>query len=137
MNIPEKFAEIFLGNAFASIATVMKDGSPHVVPVWVGYDGECLITAGGTEHLRHANMKRDSRVALTISTPEDPYEVYLVRGNVIEMLDTGGVEFLDGEAQRRWGIEEYPFQREKSRYLVRILPKSIIDTSSTVPIDSK
>ena len=56
---------------------------------------------------------------------------------MIEMLDTGGVEFLDGEAQRRWGIEEYPFQREKSRYLVRILPKSIIDTSSTVPVDSK
>jgi predicted pyridoxine 5'-phosphate oxidase superfamily flavin-nucleotide-binding protein len=133
MDIPEKFAEIFLGNVFASIATVMKDGSPHVVPVWVGYDGECLITAGGKEHLRHTNMKRDSRVALTISTPDDPYEVYLVRGNVIEMLDSGGVEFLDKEAQRRWGIEEYPFQREKDRYLVRILPKSIIDTSSIVP----
>jgi len=78
-------------------------------------------------------MKRDPRVALTISAPENPYEVYLVRGKVVSMSKRGGKEFLDQEAQRRWGVQEYPFQKKKERYLIQILPEKIIDTSSVIP----
>ena len=59
MAMPKKFIEMFEKNVFSSLATIMEDGSPHVVPVWVGIDGEYIITAGGIEHVRHANMKRD------------------------------------------------------------------------------
>ena len=137
MEMPKKFIEMFEKDVFANLATIMKDGSPHVVPVWVGIEDKYIITAGGMEHLRHANMKRDPRVALTISTPEDPYEVYLVRGKVVNMLEQGGKEFLDQEARRRWGASEYPFQREKERYLIQILPDKIIDTSTVIPAGAR
>ncbi len=133
MEMPKKFIEMFEKNVFSSLATIMEDGSPHVVPVWVGIDGKYIITAGGVEHVRHANMKRDPRVALTISAPENPYEVYLVRGKVESMSNQGGKEFLDREAQRRWGVQEYPFQKKKERYLIQIFPEKIIDTSSVIP----
>ncbi len=133
MEMPKKFVEMFEKNVFSSLSTIMEDGSPHVVPVWVGIDGKYIITAGGTEHVRHANMKRDPRVALTVSAPGNPYEVYLVRGKVASMSKQGGKEFLDREARRRWGIKEYPFQKRKERYLVQILPEKIIDTSSVIP----
>ena len=43
--MPKKFIEMFEKNVFSSLATIMEDGSPHVVPVWVGIDGEYIITA--------------------------------------------------------------------------------------------
>mgnify|MGYP001033067988 CR=1 FL=1 len=137
MEMPKKFIEMFEKDVFANLATIMKDGSPHVVPVWVGIEDKYIITAGGIEHVRHANMKREPRVALTISTSENPYEVYLVRGEVVSMLEQGGKEFLDQEARRRWGTSEYPFQREKERYLIRILPDKIIDTSTVIPAGAR
>lgn len=133
MRIPAAFHDLFDDDAFASLATVLPDGAPHVVPVWVGYDGDHILTAGGQEHRRHANMQREPRVALTISTPADPYRVLLVRGEVVEMAEEGGLAFLDEQARRRWGTEGYPFERDKPRYLVRIRPDEVVDTSSTVP----
>jgi len=33
--IPSQFADLFKKKAFASLATVMPDGTPQVTPVWV------------------------------------------------------------------------------------------------------
>lgn len=133
MAIPDEFLELFKDDPFANLATVMPDGAPHVVPVWIGYDGEYLLTAGGQEHRRHANMRDDPRVALTVSTPADPYRALLVRGEVVAMDEEGGLDFLDAQARRRWGTDGYPYERDKPRYLVKIRPDTVVDTSSTVP----
>jgi len=41
--------QLLLGKNFASFATLMKDGSPHVAPTWIDYDGKMIIinTAAG------------------------------------------------------------------------------------------
>ena len=104
---------MFEKNVFSSLATIMEDGSPHVVPVWVGIDGEYIITAGGIEHVRHANMKRDPRVALTISAPENPYEVYLVRGKVVSMSKQGGERISRPRGPTKMGSTRIPIPKEK------------------------
>jgi hypothetical protein len=38
--IPEKYIDLTQKKAFAQLATLMPDGSPHVAPVWFDYDGE-------------------------------------------------------------------------------------------------
>ncbi len=37
--IPEKYLDLVQKKAFAQLATLMPDGSPHVAPVWFDYDG--------------------------------------------------------------------------------------------------
>ena len=41
-NIPEKFRDLLTKKAFANLATIMRDGSPQVTPVWFDFDGAHL-----------------------------------------------------------------------------------------------
>ena len=102
MEIPEEYHDLFDSKSFAHVATLMPDGSPHSVPVWVGYDGAHVLIAGGQEHRRHANMRRDPRVALSIVDPDDPYRSISIRGEVVEITAEGALAFLDEKARLHW-----------------------------------
>ncbi len=41
--IPEKFLDLFEKRSFAYLATLGANGIPHITPVWIDYDGECLL----------------------------------------------------------------------------------------------
>ena len=41
--IPEQFRDLFNKKAFASLTTIMPDGSPQTTPVWCDTDGENVI----------------------------------------------------------------------------------------------
>ncbi len=130
MDVPEEYHDLFESKSFAHVATILPDGSPHSVPMWVGYDGEYVLTAGGQEHQRHANMQRDRRVALSIVDPDDPYRSISIRGEVVEMAEDGALAFLDEKARLHWDVDEFPHERDKDRYLVKIEPRSVVDSSS-------
>jgi hypothetical protein len=132
LKIPAEFLGFFEKRTFAHLATVMPDGSPHTAPVWVGYDGEHILTAGARFHRRHQNMLADRRVALSIIDPDNPYNALLVRGEVVEMLKEGGIEFLDERAVLHWG-SNYPFDRERPRYLIKIRPDVVVGHPPRVP----
>jgi PPOX class probable F420-dependent enzyme len=132
VKIPAEYHGFFEKPSFAHVATVMPDGSPHSAPVWVGYDGQHVLTAGARSHRRHQNMLRDPRVALSITDPDNPYYALVLRGEVVEMLLEGGIDFLDEKAALHWGTN-YPFDRGRPRYLVKIRPDEVIGHSPRVP----
>lgn len=41
--IPEDALDLFEKPALAHLATIMPDGTPHVTPVWVDYDGTHIL----------------------------------------------------------------------------------------------
>ena len=41
--IPEQYLDLFQKQAFAQVATLMPDGSPHAAPTWVDYDGMYIL----------------------------------------------------------------------------------------------
>lgn len=58
--------------ALAHLVTINGDGSPQVSVVWVGLDGDELVTAhlnGGQRKL--ANIRRDPRVTLSFEASEN------------------------------------------------------------------
>ena len=59
---------LFDAKNFATVATLNRDGSPQVSPVWVAYDGEHVIFNTEMKRLKTRNMKRDPRVALSVRT---------------------------------------------------------------------
>ena len=65
---------------FAHLATLMEDGSPQSVPVWVGREGDRLFVCTGEGSLKARNTRRDPRVALSIVDFHNPYEEVQLRG---------------------------------------------------------
>jgi PPOX class probable F420-dependent enzyme len=56
----------------AHLSTVNADGSPQVSVIWLGVDGEDLVTAHMRRQLKLRNIERDPRVALSFEAPREP-----------------------------------------------------------------
>jgi PPOX class probable F420-dependent enzyme len=54
------------------LTTLNPDGSPQVTVVWVGVDGDDLVTAHLPHNQKVRNMERDPRVALSFLAPPEP-----------------------------------------------------------------
>ena len=71
------------GTRTGKLATVRKDGSPSVVPIWfvLDDDGAFIFTTGSGSAKAQA-MRRDPRVALVVDDERPPFGFVLVRGDV-------------------------------------------------------
>ncbi|MDZ8200054.1 PPOX class F420-dependent oxidoreductase [Microbacterium sp. SSW1-59] len=76
----------FETDAIAHLATLMTDGSPHSVPLWVGVEGDLLALFTETDTLKDRNLRRDPRVAISVTAPDDPYSMAFVRGTARERI---------------------------------------------------
>jgi PPOX class probable F420-dependent enzyme len=58
------------GGHIAHLATIGPDGSPQLSAVWVGLDddGETILSGHMAERQKLRNVRRDSRVALSMQT---------------------------------------------------------------------
>jgi PPOX class probable F420-dependent enzyme len=88
--IPDKYLDLFKKTAFGNLATIMKDGSPQVTPVWVDYDGKYVRFNSALGRVKDKNIRRDPRVALSIFDPENPYRHLDIRGRVVEITRRRG-----------------------------------------------
>jgi PPOX class probable F420-dependent enzyme len=68
------------GTKTLKIATVKKDGSPHVVPIWFDLDNEDIVFTTGGDSVKAKNMRRDPRVCLAIDDQTPPYAFAQVEG---------------------------------------------------------
>lgn len=125
--IPSGFQGLLTNpKAFAHLATVMKDRSPQVTPVWFDYtDGKIRVnTAKGRTKAR--NMQEGSRVALSILDPDNSYRYLQVRGTVSRATEDGADAHIDNLAKKYLGKDTYPFrQAGEQRVMYEIEPLSI------------
>ena len=124
--IPQQFRDLLSKKAFASLATVMADGSPQVTPVWFDYDGTHLRVNSARGRVKDRNMRRNARVALSIMDPENPYRHLSIRGRVEEITETGADDHIDSLAKKYLGKDRYPNRRPgEVRVIYRIRPERI------------
>lgn len=107
--IPEKYRDLFSKRAFASLATVMPDGSPQVTPVWCDLEGDLVVINSAKGRQKDRNLRRDPRVALSIIDPENPYRYLEIRGKVIEITEQGAAAHIDKMAKKYLGVDKYPY----------------------------
>ena len=123
--LPEQFLDLFQKRAFASLATLMPDGSPQVTPVWCDFDGTYLLVNSARSRQKDRNMRRDARVAVAIMDPENPYRYLGVRGKVVEITEQGAGEHIDKMAKKYLDEDRYPYaQPGEVRVLYKIEPDS-------------
>jgi PPOX class probable F420-dependent enzyme len=56
----------------AHLSTINPDGSPQVTVIWIGLDGDQLVSGHMSRHLKLRNIERDPRVVLSFDGPRDP-----------------------------------------------------------------
>jgi PPOX class probable F420-dependent enzyme len=64
------------------LATITRDGSPTIAPIWFVLDGDDLVFNTGERLLKAQHLRRDPRAALIVDQVEFPYGYVLVRGTV-------------------------------------------------------
>lgn len=122
--IPEKFKYLFTKKAFGNLGTLMPDGRPQVTPVWCDYDGTHLIVNSAKGRAKDRNMRRDPRVSLAISDPDNPYRYLEVRGTVVEITEQGADGHIDKMAKKYLGVDVYPNRAPgEVRVIYKIAPE--------------
>lgn len=112
--------DTFDGTPIAHLATVLPDGAPHTVPLWVGTHGDRLVFLTGPGSQKARNLRRDPRVALSVAPAENPFEPVIVRGRVVEWIEGDAAwEIIDRIAMKYIG---QPYPREADRVVAVIEP---------------
>ena len=124
--IPATAQHLLGGKSFAHVATVMEDGSPQVSPVWIDSEDGLIVFNTAEGRLKPLNLRRDPRVAISITDPENPYESLLIRGRAVELTHDGADEHIDALAKRYMGVEEYPMRQPgEQRLIVKVEPERV------------
>jgi PPOX class probable F420-dependent enzyme len=107
---------------FASLATTMPDGAPHVSTVWIDLDGEGVLVNTGEGLVKTENIRRDPRVAISVfDQQEDPYEQVVIHGTVVDITPDGADEHIDRLAKKYLDVDTYPWREPgEQRLILRI-----------------
>jgi len=124
--IPEKYLDLFQKKAFAQLATLMPDGSPHVAPVWVDYDGRYVVVNSAKGRVKDRNIRRDPRVSLDLLDPDNPYRHLSIRGRVAEITEQGADAHIDKLTKKYTGQDHYPYRGQgEVRVIYKIDPQHV------------
>ena len=119
--IPAEGRRLLDGKNFACLATLMKDGSPQVAPVWIDRDGDTIILNATISRQRTRNLNRDPRVAICIFDQNNLYSNVSIRGKAVEITEKGGEEHIDKMNLKYRGTPKYAFHNPKDpRVLIRV-----------------
>ena len=115
--IPENWADLLAPStrAFANLALVLQDGTPHVSPVWFGYQDGLFLISTARGRVKDKALHRAKYAALSIQAENDASRYLLVRGPVVEETEEGAWELIDELSQRYDG---QPFTRRPGQVRV-------------------
>ena len=114
------------GKNFAHVATIKKDGTPYVIPVWVHTDGEHVIVNSAEGRVWPKHLERDPRTTVTVLNMENPYEYALITGRVAKRSHDDADDVIDSLAKKYMGVDEYPFRQPgEQRVTIRIAPETV------------
>jgi PPOX class probable F420-dependent enzyme len=86
-DLPAPVRELFNGANYGHLATLMPDGAPHSVPLWVDLEGDRIAVLTSPSSRKARNIARDPRVALSVTQRDQPHTTAVIRGRVVERLD--------------------------------------------------
>jgi PPOX class probable F420-dependent enzyme len=124
-SLPDSVRTVLESPALAHLVTLNPDGSPQVSIVWVGLDGDEIVAGHLPEHRKVRNVRRDSRVALSIEADGRNamgLAEYLVIYGTARVTEGGAPELLQDLARTYLGPEVRfpPMDNPPPGYITRI-----------------
>ncbi|HEX5820891.1 MAG TPA: PPOX class F420-dependent oxidoreductase [Solirubrobacterales bacterium] len=114
----------------AHMVTLNPDGGPQVSCVWVGLDGDDIVSGHLPRNQKVKNVERDGRVAISIETDtvsEMGLIEYLVVRGTARVEEGGAAELLQRLAHTYLGpdVKFPPMDDPPAGYVIRTTPEKV------------
>ena len=70
--LPSELRDLIESGPMVHLSTINADGSPQVSVIWVGLDGDDLVSGHMGRWAKLRNIERDPRVVLSFDAPRQP-----------------------------------------------------------------
>jgi PPOX class probable F420-dependent enzyme len=95
ISIPPAVRQLLDAPNYVHLSTLRADGSPRNWVVWVGLEGEYILVCTSYSIWKAKDMRRDPRVAMSVTDMADPYRMAAVQGRVVEIRSDEGCRYMD------------------------------------------
>jgi PPOX class probable F420-dependent enzyme len=111
--LSDKARALFEGPNLLFVGTINPDGSPQVTPVWTHLENGHITFNTAKGRVKERNLRRDPRVAVSITARDDPMDKVDVIGRVVDIIE-GDEAFaqIDDFAEKYIGRRPYPWLQE-------------------------
>lgn len=118
-SLPENVRALIDAPNIAHVATVLPDGAPHSVPVWIGSEGDRLAFLTSPSSRKARNLAREPRVAISITDRENPHTMAQIRGRVTERLEGDAAWMIIDRLSHKYIGQPYPLRTDRVVFLVQ------------------
>lgn len=119
--IPENVKKLLQDKNYAHLGTLMKDGSPQVSVVWIDVEGDRILVNTAEGRAKPRNVRRDPRVAISITDNANAYQTATVRGRVVEITAEGADAHIDKLAKKYLDADTYPYRQAGEQRLIMVI----------------
>ena len=130
MILPEPARALLETNALGHLVTLNRDGAPQVTCVWVGLDGDEIVSGHLREQQKLRNVRRDPRVVLSVEGtaihPPGLREYLVVNGRA--RIEPGGAPDLLQRLARVYlgpDVRFPPMDEPPPGFTMRITPERL------------
>jgi PPOX class probable F420-dependent enzyme len=128
--LSDEVRAVLAAGHLAHLTTIDPDGSPQLSLIWVGIDGDDIVSGHLGERRKLSNVRRDPRVVLSLETGVrndhglDEYLVIRANGRVTE---GGAPELLQRLAHVYLGpdVKFPPIDNPPPGYILRMTPTKV------------
>jgi len=97
--LPKELRELIESGPLTHLSTINPDGSPQVSVIWIGLDGDDIVSGHMSHYAKLRNIERDPRVVLSFDAPRDPSVVLnpyaVLRARATVEASDGAWDLLD------------------------------------------
>ena len=93
--IPGNVRELLGAPHYVHLTTLRADGSPRNWVVWVGLEDDHILVCTSEATWKAKDMRRDPRVALSVTDISNPYRMAAIQGRVIEVRPDEDCRYMD------------------------------------------
>ena len=124
--IDTKVIKLFEKRNLIFLATIMKDGSPQISPVWGDYEDGYILVNTAEGRIKHKNVLRDPRVAVSVVDNDNPLNMTTIRGKVESIIPDYEYKHANKLTKKYMGKDKYPFRQPgEKRIIFKIMPEKV------------
>jgi PPOX class probable F420-dependent enzyme len=118
VSLDDEVSRLLEGTPIAHVATLLPDGSPHSVPVWVGLlEGRvAFLSSPGARKAR--NVARDPRVSISLTEDGRPTTMAQIRGRVVERREGDAAWAVIDRISEKYIGGPYPLREDRVLFVV-------------------
>ena len=126
--LSESEAALLLAQNLATLATIRDDGTAHLTPLWVDWDGTYVLLNTARGRIKERHMRKGRPVTVLVVDKENTIRYVQITGHA-ELTTEGADDHIDKMANKYLGLKEYPevFRAPgEVRVIAKITPERVV-----------